>query len=753
MAFTGKRIANALSSHGLSATRTVLILIIVGTHATILNAQEPSSADGERKFSLEEVVVTARKRSESMYDVPISINVVSEHTLENMGAKSFADLLGTVPSLTAYQNGPGRTRLSMRGIANGGGNDNDTQNQETVAIYLDEIPISMGAMNPELSLFDLARVEVLRGPQGTLYGAGSMTGTIRQVSNKPHLSVFSGMLEGGLSTINKGDDGNSIKGMVNVPIIQDALAIRATGYHVKQGGYIDNILTGKDDLNDSTAKGGRVSVRWRPIEPLIADFSYIKYDFTNGGRPEDLDHTPELTRDYVSFDGYDDKIDIYNLVLDYDLGWAQLVSSSSYFDRTVVNPRSLDLLLTSQFPMVTPHELVDTTDSKLYAQEIRLSSTYDSPFQWTAGVYADKKEIFYENTFPVPGADAAIGIDSTALGAPVDNLYYGYDDLTVKTYALFGEAYYNWKRWTLTTGLRYFHWKQEIDFYQSGLFNGGANSDPRPDGKEDGVNPKINVSYELADDKLIYAQAARGFRYGGINGAIPRSECADELDEVERDGGDTRFFDADKLWNYEIGTKGSAADGRLQYNVTYFYIDWKDMQTQRSFACGFGFRENVGKATSQGVEVEFTASPLDGLILTLGGSYVDSELGEDVPNLEAEKGDSTPFVPDLMLNGSVEYRHPLTHDLYGFIWANMSYIDDRGTEFSKSQPNYRHMSDYTVANMRIGVDKANWELSLYANNLMDSRGTIRALRRPPFDPDAQIRLQPRTVGVTARYTF
>jgi iron complex outermembrane recepter protein len=194
-----------------SAVAAPLLLAGLVALPAAVQAQEKSADNMASSNFTEEVLVTARKRAESMFDIPISINVVSESTIENLGAQDFTDLLGSVPSLTAYQNGPGRTRLSIRGVANGGGNDNDTQNQETVGIYLDEIPISMGAMNPEIGLFDLDRVEVLRGPQGTLYGAGSMTGTIRLISKKPNLSEFEGKVETNYSTINEGSDGHSLK--------------------------------------------------------------------------------------------------------------------------------------------------------------------------------------------------------------------------------------------------------------------------------------------------------------------------------------------------------------------------------------------------------------------------------------------------------------------------------------------------------------------------------------------------------------
>lgn len=730
----------------------LLIASVIGS--TALEAQESSAPAVEESTQYERVIVTSRKRSESMNDVPISINVVSEDLINNLGASDFTDLLGVVPSLTAYQNGPGRTRLSIRGVANGGGNDNDTQNQETVGIYLDEIPISMGGMNPELALFDLKRVEVLRGPQGTLFGAGSMTGTVRMVSNDPNLTEFEGKYELSASKIEHGSNNQSVKALVNVPLIENELAVRISGYYLDNGGYIDNSLTGEKDLNTGNSKGAKISALYIPTNELSIDFSYLHHDYSDNGRPVDIDSTPLFVRDYPSFDGYDDTMDIANVTLTYDLDWAELVSSTSYFDRSIVNPRSLDLLFESALPPgITPHELVDLTDSEVYVQELRLASTTDSDLQWTVGAYADKKDVFYENTFPVPGADAILGVPSSAFGAPDDHLFYGFDDLTVKTYAFFGEAYYDIGDLSITAGLRYFNWEQEIEFYQSGLFNGEANSDTRPKGSVDGFNPKLNVSYHLDRDNLVYAQAAKGFRYGGINGAIPASVCADELAEVERDGGDTRFFDPDEIWNYEIGVKGSDSQGTVSYNATYFHIDWTDMQTSRSFECGFGFKENVGDATSKGVELEVTVKPVEGLVLSAGGAYINTSLDADVPNLDAQKGDAAPFVPEVSFTTSAEYSMQLNENLEGFGWVNVQYTDDRSTEFSEQNSNYRKMDAYTLANMRVGIRFSGYEISLFANNMFDDDGVVRAIGRPPFDPPASIRVTPRTIGMTFRGGF
>lgn len=731
---------------------SMLSLAVLVAPATVL-AQAAEEAD--ESSALEEVLVTARKRTESMFDVPLSISVMSEEFIENLGAQDFTQLVPSVPSLNAYQNGPGRTRLYIRGIANGAGNDNDTQNGETVSIYLDEIPISLGAMNPELALFDLDRVEVLRGPQGTLYGAGSMAGTIRQVSNKPNLSEVEGKLEAGVSTITHGSSGYTFKGLINAPVVSDKFAVRASAYYTDFGGYIDNVLTGEKDLNDGNTKGVRLAARWLLNEKFTADFSFFHHDYSDNGRPEDLDETPYLSRNYTSFDGYDDEMQIYNMTLNYDLGWGEIVSSTSYFDRTVINRRSLDLLFELALPPgITPHELVDTTDLDVFAQEIRLASTTDKPLQWTVGMYLDQKDTFYLNTFPVPGADEVLGVPSEVFGAPADNLFWGYDDLTVETYAFFGEAYYSIDKFTITAGLRYFNWEQDIEFYQSGLFNGGANSDPRPKGTTDGVNPKLGLSYDVNDDMMIYGQVARGFRYGGINGAIPESVCADELAEVEREGGDVRFFEPDELWNYEVGSKGTTAGGSVSYSASYFYIKWDDMQTSRSFDCGFGFRENVGKAQSQGVELELQAALSERWVLGFGGAYIDATLSEDVPNLGAQDGDQVPYVPKLSFSASADYVFPVNQTLDGFFWGNVQYVGDRHTEFNHDPTtNYRKMDAFAVANLRTGVRWDGYDLSLYVHNVFDDGGVIRALRRPPFDPDAVIRTQPRTIGLMLRKYF
>ncbi|WP_417317726.1 TonB-dependent receptor [Emcibacter sp.] len=741
-------------SQRLTETTALASILLSGGFAvsTLASAEEAANMT-----NFDEIVVTARKRSETLLDVPMSINVVSEARIEKMGANDFTDILGTVPSLTAYQNGPGRTRIAIRGVSNGGGNDNDTQNQETVGVYLDEIPISMGALNPELSLFDLERVEVLRGPQGTLYGAGSMSGTIRLVSKKPNLNEVEGKAEVGLSTINKGGENYSLKGLVNVPIIEDKIALRTSGYFLSNGGYIDNVLAGHEaeDVNNGTSKGVKVAARFQVNDALTLDFTFMHHDYSDNGRPEDVDSAGELARNYPSFDGYDDEMQIYNLTMTYDMGAAELVSSTSYFKRDVINPRSLDqfYVLVDGFGDLTPHELVDFTKTDTFVQELRVASTTDSPLQWTVGTYFDQKDVAYENTWPVPGSDDVLGVPASDFGAPTDYIYYGTDDLTVKSFALFGEAYYSFDKLTVTAGLRYFNWKQDIATYVSGIIAGGAETDNPAQGKADGFNPKLNVSYDLTDDMLVYGQVARGFRYGGINASIPLDVCGAEVDALGIDVDTLKTFAPDKTWNYEAGVKGRMMDGKLMVNAAVFLIKWDDVQTSRRFECGFGYRENVTDLTSKGVEFEVSANLVEGLTFSAGGTYMNSNLDTDIPSLNAVSGDRAPYVPEFSLNATLEYVHQLSDEMDGFVWLNYQHVGHRQTEFNRAYADYRDMDAYNLANIRVGVTWDNMEVSLFADNLFDSRGVVRSLRRAPFDPDGAIRVQPRTIGLTAKTEF
>lgn len=695
-----------------------------------------------------EVVVTAQKRTQSLQDIPLSVNVVDSATVDNLGAQNFTDLLSSVPSLTAYQNGPGRSQLIIRGVTSNSVSEDEPQTQETVGLYVDETAISVSGFNPENGLFDLERVEVLRGPQGTLYGAGAMSGAVRLVTRKPDLTDFGGRVEATASNVRYGGAGYDVKGVMNIPLVQDKAALRILAYRTEFGGYIDNVTTGEKDLNDNESTGVRAALRLAPADDLMIDLSVFAHEFSDGGRSID---EGGLSRAYRSPEGSDFENQIYNATVVKTFDNFDITSVTSFLNVDVVNRRQLDKILatltTSLFSA-----LEDKTNVEDFTQEVRIASRGEGPLTWLVGGYYNQRDRYYVNAFPVPGIDAQIGISSPAFGAPVDTLFFGIQDISVEQGAIFGEATYDFGQLAVTAGLRWFTWKQDYSLNSGGLFNGGPTSTGQRKTSADGFNPKVNVTYRIDENHLLYAQAAKGFRFGGVNDVIPANVCAAELAGIVRNG-DPTVYGPDKLWNYEIGNKSSFLDRRLTVNASAYVIKWTGIQTNRDLNCGFGFRENAGDLTSKGLEIETTFRPMAGLTLSAGGAYTDSTLDGDVPNLQANKGDPAPFVPKYSFNATAEYAFPVTEAIEGYVWGNYQYVDDRATDFSDLQARYRTMGAYNMVNLRAGARVGEVEVSAFVKNLTDSRGVLRALASTPFDAEGAIRVQPRTVGVTVRADF
>lgn len=733
---------------------TLLVLSAVASPAQEVAVKPPAaaaaaaSAPAPNVSQLEAVVVTAQKRTESLQDVPLSVSVIGSAGLKNMGAQNFTDLISSVPSLASFQTGPGRSQLIMRGVTTGGVSEDDPQTQETVGLYVDESPISVNGFNPEFGFFDLERVEVLRGPQGTLYGAGAMSGAVKLVTRKPDLYRFGGSVEGDVGQIRFGGTNADARGVVNVPLIDGKLAVRASAFHSTFGGYIDNTQTGEKDLNRSHTNGGRIALRATPTDSVIVDLSYFGQKTGDGGRPID---EGTLARSYASPEGSEARSQLLNGTVNVDLGWGDFVSSSSFLKFDITNRRELDKLLATVTTAVNG-ALADQTHLTDFTQEFRLASKDEGPFKWLAGVYFNHRIRDYVNNFPVPGFDAATGIDNTQLGAPADSPFYGYDNVDVVQGALFGEATYTIGPVALTAGLRSFHWRENFFLYSSGVFNGGITTTGQREATESGNNPKFNATYKIDKDQLVYVQAAKGFRFGGINQIVPLNLCQSEL-TANNLAVPASTYASDSLWNYEVGDKATWLDGRLTVNASAFLIKWKDIQANRGLNCGFSYRENAAGLTSKGLELETTLRPIPGLTLTAGGSYVNATLDQDVPDLAAVAGDRAPFVPKVSYNTSAEYRFPVGGGAQAFLWGSWQHVGQRATNFNPALASYRSMGAYNVVNLRGGVSFGQVEMSLYVKNLTDSRGTQRALSATPFDAEGAYRITPRTIGVTSRVAF
>lgn len=732
---------------GVLGASSAVVAIILATPAF---AQDASSDAGGRN---DEIVVTAQKREQSLQDVSGSIAAVSGADIAETGKDSFADYVNSVPGLSIASQGPGLSTIALRGVTTGGVRNDEPQNKETVGVYIDETPVSVNGFNPDLGLYDIARIEVLRGPQGTLYGSGSMGGTIRIITNKPDFSDTEGSAEGTLSFTRKGGTNYGVKAMVNVPLVTDTIALRAIGYHSKTSGYIDNDLTGEENVNDARTSGARVQLGAKLGERVGLNLTYMYHELETGGRPDQNSAYKRLAR---TFDGLDDRLHIVNGTFDVDLGGATLTSSTSYVDKRGHNRNSLEFLLKSALGFTSYTPLTDTNVVKDFSQEIRLASDGSGPFSYVVGAFYQHRKRGYQQEHHEAGFDAVIGAPSTALGTPeTDQSYFATQDIRQTQKALFAELSYKiLPELTATAGLRYFHFKERSETYAAGALNGRASSSK---GKfsEDGVTPKFNLSYELGKNNMVYAQAVKGFRLGGVNGAIPVDLCRPDLDAlgITNAAGD---FGSDSVWNYEVGSKNQFLDRRLTLNVSGYYIKWKDMQTTLTLpSCSSGFRTNVGKARSVGLEIETRLAATDSLDLygTLG--FTDSRLTEDVPFTTWEDGDTVPAVPRWQISAGARQGFRLFEEDDSYVRADYNYVSRQKNMIDADRPTNRYYGDYHIVNLQAGtaIPGTPVELSIFARNLLDSHGRVSATAASSQAPERFITVQPRTIGATAQMKF
>lgn len=728
-------------------TKVLGTLFILQTVSFVTLAEDPASG------LLEEITVTAQKRGAvGIQDVPLSISAISGENMEKNGYEGFTEYLPKIPGLSFFDRGPGQTKIIMRGISS----SERPESSSTVAVYLDEVPVtSPGApvqgvqpFTVDLNTFDLERVEVLRGPQGTLYGASSMGGTVRLITKKPDLKRVEAKGDVTISTTKSGGENYNLNGMINIPIIEDKLATRIVAYHRHNDGFINNVGLNIDDIDDDEVTGTRFSLQYAPNDNLTitGKISYQQAE-TDGNRTDDSDAGfPELVQNRPSPESHDEESVQYNLVIDYDLGWGSFLSSTSYDDREALDQNDLNVFLPDFFGITLPGaNWQDTNEVDRTIQELRFASAWDNPFQVVMGVYFFDQNQTLLQTMPAPGFDAAVGVNTGLFGTP-ENVFEGNIFRDITELAFFGELTYEiTERLEATVGFRWFDLDQEFRSFSQGFFNGGQTSG-QTDNSETGVTPKVSLSYKASDDILLYATAAQGYRFGGISEIVPEAACSVGLAQIGRTAEEAARFDSDSLWNYEFGIKSTLFDQRLVANISAFYIDWSDIQTLNVVPiCNFGFVENAGGATSQGVEWELTALPADNLELSFSGSYTEAEF-EETPSLGVQEGDRLPGAPRLTLNVSAQYSFPITSVMDGYLRTDYQHTGDRMNGFNGAQR--VEMGSFNIVNLRAGMLYKNWEVSLFAKNLFDAQAELS------WDSLFGVaRNRPRSVGINVKYAY
>lgn len=758
-------------------------------------------------LQLQDIIVTANKRPQTIQSTPIAITALSSIQLRRTGAKEFRDFASGIPNLafgTQGSDGGGRysNEISIRGISG----------LNTTAMYLDETPLPE-SVTP--NLIDIARVEVLKGPQGTLYGSATMAGAIRVLTNNPNTKQVEGSIGLSGSSVQEGDFNYGLQGVYNQPIT-DKIALRVSGYYDFESGVYDRVVnntvdivnlqnplledfygdpinvatdgcvgcktTGKENVDDNTNYGFNASLGFYPTEniSIIPKVIYQResgkgYDFAEGS----VDNFTQ-----TSFTGLDERFDDewthYSLTAEIKFDHGKLVSSTSYFDRFYSEVEDVTEINTIWW-MEYEDETIDDGDAvwagdversvgtKLFQQELRYESNYDGKFNFLLGAFYrnDKQDWLYlderpgmstyllsDNTFdPIDCPDCAWNPDFVE--ANLNTPWYLYDGAFDESeIAGFGQFYYDiTPKLKATFGFRYFTASQGKAIVEDGADFGFVPLSLNDNNQEASFNPKFNLSYEVNKNQMAYATVVRGFRLGDINENLP-SFCVDELENGLDDF--PRFFSSDFVWNYEVGYKSTLADGKLVANAALFLNQWKNLQQYRFLDCGWGFTSNVGEAQSTGAELDIRYKVLKSLEISGGVGLMNPTITEAGEYLEAEIGDQILFSPRATANVMVNYFQEIGNQksLYGTY--SLQYAGERyGTYLPEEDPDNIYPA-YALMNARFGMQIGQYDISLFANNLMNTQanfGNIQSFagnvpQRPRFSTN-----RPRTIGVDLRYYF
>ena len=742
---------------------------------------------------MQEIVVTAQKREEKLHDVPMGVTAITAEDLQKQQLVSLEDLQSKVPglSLTNYQ--PGITRVTLRGQNAGGVGS-------TVTTYIDDTPFGSSnalangfGFSGDFDTWDLQRVEVLRGPQGSLYGAGSEGGLLKYVTNPPDPTKFAGAVQAGGEDVAHGDKVGSGKGMINVPL-SDRAALRVSGYYEGLPGYIDDPSLGEKGINHGYRAGVRAALLANLTDNLSIRLNASGQNLhTNGSPSTDVigaagfPLTPPANQLEPQHGNFDQqrfvnepttfKYRIYSGKLNWNVGWGTFTSITSYGttdENGFIDLSSLALapgvpaagtygnLATSLLPLVTPPPPAGATavaglgeteviNIKKWTQEFRLASATNQTLEWQVGAFYTRESSVLAQTLPTFYIPTQM---STSL-ASLENVAL---DALYREWAAFAEVTYHFNpQFDVGLGGRYSQNKQSSSQAITGLLFA---SPPNPPTITSGESTDKDFTYSIAPrwhvsaDTLVYGRIASGYRPGGPND-LPAAAPASV----------PRAYTADRTTNYEVGVRTDLLDKRLSIDVAAFLVDWKKIQLfellQIPGQPPFGINANGGAARSKGVEWTLGLVPVSGLTFSLTGAYVNAHLTSSAPDAGGNTGDPLPYVPKWSTSLDGAYTWRAFNDYNAFAGATWSYLGSRHNDLSATfgatgfAPNPRpDLPSYNTVNLRAGLENVRWTFELYAKNLGDTRGiTYYASSGSPNFGGTLNYVPPRTLGaiITARF--
>jgi iron complex outermembrane receptor protein len=709
----------------------------------------PTSGRGAKSEGIEEIIVTAQKRSERIQDVPVPVTSIDANQLVENNQVRFEDYYTSVPGLSFAPNNQ-NNYLAIRGIATGGFSN------PTVGIVIDDVPfggstaLGGGQVMPDIDPGDLARVEVLRGPQGTLYGASSMGGLLKFVTVDPSTDALSGRVQAGVSDVHNGAQlGYNVRASINVPI-NDTLAMSVSGFTRQDPGYIDNPVYHLDGVNETKVSGGRLALLWQPSDVVSVKLGALYQDSRLEGAPQIsiLPGLGDLQQSFLPGTGWQDtEIQSYSARVTVKLGSVDLASISGYnIDNYYINNDytfGVGSLVSGVLPGVavagTPIDESNSTHK--FTQEIRLSSSIGKQFDWVVGGFYTREtyEGLGANIYgvtpafqPLPAAD-----DLLNLGIYSESYteYAGFADLT----------YHFTDRFDVQVGGRESQIKQ---------VNGGAGvttglfvpafygqpspvfTPPNPVAKNNAFTYLLTPRFRLSSDLMLYARLASGYRAGGSNGVNPVPPTPPQ-------------YGSDKTQNYEIGVKGDFLDHKLSVDASVYYIDWTGIQLVLVNPTNqLNYTVNGSPAKSEGVELSIEARPLAGLTIAAWGAYDDAALTQDLPagsTAYGVAGNRLPLSPRVSAHLSFKQDFPLWNEVTGFVGGSVDYIGNREGLFI-STPDRAYYAPYARADVLAGTRFDSWTVNIFANNITDRRGVLGGGigMFPPFSYNI---IQPRTVGL------
>ncbi|WP_417613628.1 TonB-dependent receptor [Parasphingorhabdus sp.] len=758
-----------------SASAVALFAIPATASAQSSQPNAESTAKNERRDT-KEIIVTATRRSERIQDIPISVTAYDQQDLDDLGIVGFEGIAQNTPGIVVNRPTQNFNNFTSRGINTNG---YSAGLQSAVAIYVDELPISANGNSTILdpNLYDVERVEFLRGPQGTLFGSNSLAGAMRIITKSPDLDEFQASASVDIGLTGSSSVRQRYNAMINLPIMTDELGLRVTGYYRNEDGWVDNIGTGIKDSNSLEAYGGRATLLMQPSDRMKVKL-LVSYE---NSKPADSALTNPNLGKFVRRsdrpDLFQGELTNYNATINYEFDFAELISSTTLSNYDA----SFYVDLAGSYDQRFPFALDAYGYDDLFVQETRLVSRGTGPFEWVAGFfYYDKRrtvDFAYRSTEEYLAANGLTGL--------ADEYYQRFNSYTDQSeIAGFGELTYRFSdSFWITGGLRYGNTK-----VQSFTRGGGYTSNyltaaycreffpacgfffppltVTPNAYAEGLKVsdnrlswKASASWKPNSDLTTYATVSTGFRTPVVNaraGLAPPTTAPNDL--VIPDGADS-----DSVTNYEVGIKGSWLGGNLTANLAAYYIDWKDIQVQANrVSDSIQFATNIGGAESYGLEFEFLARPVAGLSLAVNGSFNRAKVTE-LSAVEAAISGAVPGVrlasPHFQGSGTLRYDFSVGSGNTAFAAINASHVGSFPNQFpnvpgdpTTISPTYDFTDAWTNVNLFAGVKLGSLDLTAYVENIFDS-SSITYIHPEAFLDGRYARMRPRTAGIRANYRF